>query len=129
MVRKLILALGLTATLLTACGAGGPTVPAEEKPTLSAEEAKGQQLFGQYCAACHSTVGDAVIVGPPMQGVATRAETRVAGESAHEYLVNSILDPGAYLVPGFDDLMPKTWGKTLTGEEMDALVSFLLTLR
>jgi mono/diheme cytochrome c family protein len=128
MVRKSIFFLILAAVLLAACGSSGGDNSAPEAPTLNEQETRGQQLFSQYCAACHSTIGDAVIVGPAMAGVATRAETRVAGLSAHEYMVESILDPSAYLVPGFDDLMPKTWGKTLTGEEMDALVAFMLTL-
>jgi mono/diheme cytochrome c family protein len=127
MVKKFVFLI-LAATLLAACGSPGGNNSAPEAPTLSEQETHGQQLFSQYCAACHSTVGDAVIVGPAMAGVATRAETRVAGLSAHDYMAESILDPSAYLVPGFDDLMPKTWGKTLTGEELDALVAFMLTL-
>jgi nitric oxide reductase subunit C len=128
MVRKFAALFIANVLLLVACG-GSAAPEANQEPVLSEQETHGQQLFSQYCAACHSTVGDAVIVGPAMAGVATRAETRVANLGAHDYLVESVLDPSAYLVPGFDDLMPKTWGKTLTGEELDALVAFMLTLR
>ena len=121
-----ILVLG--ALLLAACGSSAPTAGATETPALTEQEALGRRLFSQNCAACHTLAGDAIIVGPPITGIATRAETRVAGQSAYEYLVESIMDPSAYLVPGFDDLMPKTWGRTLTGEELDALVAFMLTL-
>jgi mono/diheme cytochrome c family protein len=123
MVKKLPLLL--FAFLLAACGSNADATP---QATLSEQQAKGEMLFYQDCAACHTIVGDAVVVGPALAGVATRAETRVAGLSAHDYIEQSILDPSAYLVEGFDDLMPKTWGTTLTGEELDALVAFLLTL-
>lgn len=127
-VRRLAALFFANVLLLVSCG-GNAAHEASQQPVLSEQETRGQQLFSQYCAACHSTIGDAVIVGPAMAGLATRAETRVAGMNAHDYMVESILEPSAYLVPGFDDLMPKTWGKTLTGEELDALVAFMLTLR
>ncbi|MBX3046212.1 MAG: c-type cytochrome [Anaerolineales bacterium] len=123
--------LGLiAASLLAACG-GPPDTSIPTTPTveLSPQEAAGKRLFSQYCGACHSIVGEAAIVGPAMAGIATRAETRIEGMSAHDYLIESILDPGAYLVPGFDNLMPSTWGTTLTGEEMDAIIAFMLTLK
>lgn len=120
----------LAASLLAACG-GPPdtTLPTEPVVELSPQEQQGKRLFSQYCGACHSIVGEATIVGPAMTGIAVRAETRIEGMSAHDYLVESILDPGAYLVPGFDNLMPSTWGTTLTGEEMDAIIAFMLTLK
>jgi mono/diheme cytochrome c family protein len=124
MVKRIAL-LTLLTLLLAACS------PPDTSPTaqpLTEQEQTGQNLFYRDCAACHTISGDAVIVGPALAGVATRAETRVSGMSAHAYLEQSILDPSAHLVPGFDDLMPKSWGTTLTGEELDALVAFLLTL-
>lgn len=118
-------ALASLALILAACGGNSTATP---QATLSEQEAHGQQLFYQDCAACHTIVGDAVVVGPALAGIATRAETRVPGLNASAYIEQSILDPSAYLVEGFGDLMPKTWGTTLTGEELDALVAFLLTL-
>lgn len=126
-----MVALGfLAASLLAACGGPPDTsLPTEPVVQLSPQEEAGKRLFSQYCGACHSIVGNANIVGPAMAGIATRAETRIEGMSAHDYLIESILDPGAYLVPGFDNLMPSTWGTTLTGEEMDAIIAFMLTLK
>ncbi len=45
--------------------------------------------------------------------------------SAVEYLRQSIMDPGAYLVEGFEDKMPDITG--LSEEDIDDLVAFLLT--
>ncbi len=65
-----------------------------------------------------------------MQGVAIGAATRVSGKSAEEYIRESILDAGAFVVDGFPDgLMPRTFADTLTLDQIDDLVAFLLTLR
>jgi mono/diheme cytochrome c family protein len=110
---------------LSACG------PSQSTPddTLSPEEAKGKQLFTQYCAACHDTANDLVVVGPSLVGIASHADEREPGKDASTYLVESITNPDAYIVQEFDDLMPKTFAKTLTEEEIDSLVAFLLTLK
>ena len=112
--------------MLAACG-GGNTQEAE--PTLNPVAAQGQRIFQTNCASCHSTVADVMIQGPSMAGIATRAETLVEGMDARTYIEASIFSPDAYVVDGFNDIMPNTFSKTLTGEELDALVVFLLTLK
>lgn len=109
-----------------ACGSAEPTpVPT---PTLSAEQQTGKRIFAQECGSCHSIADDAVIVGPSMVGVATRAADRVNGQDARTYLYGSILNPNDYVVEGFaEGLMPQNFGKQLTGEELDAIVAYLLT--
>ena len=61
--------------------------------------------------------------------VATRAETRVDGFDAYTYLITSVMQPDAYLVQGFENLMPNNLSKQLTGEELDAVVAYLQTLK
>lgn len=47
-----------------------------------------------------------------------------------EYIRTSIIDPGAYLVPGFPDhLMPRTYGDIFTEDEINDLVAYLMTLQ
>ncbi len=111
--RSLALCLFTVSIVLTACSSSTPN---------------GPQLFTLYCSSCHATSGDAVIVGPSLAGIATRAQTRVAGMDADAYIRQSILQPRAFVVPGFKDLMPKTWGQVLSDKELDALITFLLTL-
>ena len=103
-------------------------VPTEPPPTLSPQAVAGQKLFTRECASCHSLSEDTIIVGPSLAHVATVAADRVAGQSAEAYLMSSILNPNDYIVADFDGLMPSTFGKELTGEEIDALVAYLLTL-
>ena len=69
------------------------------------------------------------MIGPSLAGVATRAETRVNGDDARAYIETSILNPSAYVVDGFKDVMPKNFGKDLTSDDFNAIVAFLLTLK
>lgn len=115
----------MLAIFLTACNS---QQAAEPEPTLLPEVAAGMQLFQVHCASCHAIEGDTVIVGPSLAQVAANARSRVAGLDARQYIELSILQPDAFLVEGFENLMPSTLGKQLTGEELDRLVAYLLTL-
>ena len=123
----LICCLILLSGLMVACSEAEPTP--EPTPTLSTEQITGKQVFARECGSCHSVDDDTVIVGPAMGGIATRAGTRVPGQDTSTYLYNSILNPSDYVVDGFEDgLMPQTLAKQMTGEEMDAVIAYLLTL-
>ena len=81
------------------------------------------------CRVCHSLDPGVVIIGPSFDGVATVAMTRVPGLSAEDYLRRSIVDPDAFVVHGFDPgVMLQNFDETLTDEQIDNLVAFLLTL-
>ena len=95
---------------------------------VSAEIKLGQQVFTDNCAICHAVTPDTVIRGPSMHGIARRAQSRVASQDNRTYLYNSIMRPEDYLVEGFENIMPTTLAKTLSGEELDAVVAYLLTL-
>jgi len=111
--------------LLVACGGE----PVEPTVTLEPVAAAGQLVFQKHCAACHNTTSETVVVGPSLLGIATRAQTRIPDQDAQSYLLSSIMRPEEYLVEGFENAMPNTFGRTLTGEEIDLLVAYLLTLR
>lgn len=103
---------------------------------LAADPEQGKRLFmgrtmGQNpgCQICHSLEPDVRLVGPSLAGVATRAETRVPGMAAQEYLLQSIITPDAYVVEGY--LAGQTrpdLAKNLTQQQIDDLVAFLMTL-
>lgn len=116
----------LIALALSACSAMSP---AEPTPTPDPLVLQGQQVFNAKCATCHALVPDTIIIGPSLNGIATRAETRVDGQTADEYIQLSILRPGDYLVEGFNNVMITNFSKELTNEDMNALVAFLLTLK
>ena len=85
----------------------------------------GESLFTTNCSSCHST-GDETIVGPGLAGIADRAGTRVAGQSADAYLRESIINPNAFIVDGYPAVMPG-W-EQLGTESIEALVTYLKTL-
>jgi hypothetical protein len=47
------------------------------------------------------------------------------GQSA-EQVEQSIVDPSAEIVSGFEDIMPKEYGNTIDSQELQDLVKFLL---
>lgn len=123
-----LFALAAAGSMLTLSCSGRPAADAGSKPTLTSSEQEGRRLFDQYCASCHATSGDTIIVGPSMDGVARRAGDRVVGMGAHDYLMASVTDPDGYLVEGFNDLMPVSLATALGEEELEAIVSYLMTL-
>lgn len=105
---------------------------------------RGQAVFNGAgaCASCHALASGAVLVGPSLAGVASRAGERVAdpsytgaADSGDAYLRESILAPSRYLVPGERfaaggrSFMPDNYGQTLEPGQIDDLVAFLATLR
>lgn len=115
----------LAAMLLAACSPG--ELP---EPTLTPQQQQGQTVFNLRCAQCHATVPDTVVIGPSLYGIATRAGTSVEGYDAEAYIERSILMPTDYIVEGFTDVsMPTNFGKELTSEELNAVVSYLMTFK
>ena len=107
-----------------------PTAAPTAAPvTLVGDAVNGEALFAaQGCSGCHST-GANRVVGPGLSGVGTTAETRVAGLNADEYLTQSIKSPNAFVVPDFfADLMPATFGQTLSEQEIADIVAYLISL-
>ena len=133
--RQIIAVLGVAITLV-ACGGGSTNDTLElGNPEL------GREIFEDRdrvrCVECH-TLDGSILVGPSLQGVSERAGDRVPELIAVEYLRQSILDPSAYIVEGFDDKMETfelVQSETLdnlvlsmlTQEELSDLVAFLLT--
>lgn len=115
----------IAALLLAACS----TSVVETAPTFTPQQQHGQAVFNLRCAQCHATVPDTVVIGPSLNGIATRAATRVEGYSAEEYIERSILIPDFYVVEGFANTMPTNFGKELTSEELSALVSYVMTFK
>ncbi|MCO5182524.1 MAG: cytochrome c [Anaerolineae bacterium] len=124
---NIILALMLAA-LLVACGGTAADSAPPATPTLEPVAALGQEVFSAECTICHATTPNDTIRGPSLRGVPERAATRVPNTDARSYIYNSILNPGDYVVDGFEDIMLNDFGKKLTGEELDAVVAYLLTL-
>lgn len=101
--------------------------------TLYGDPLAGQVLYdGELaCASCHIISGGEV--APPTEGTFTRIEeTRLAdpalgGYTPEQYLVESIVNPSHYVVPGYQNVMPNNFGERLTAQELADLVAYLLS--
>lgn len=115
--------LGLTLTL--ALATASVFVYATEE-TESGSAFDGRSLFqAKGCVGCHQR-GDfgQFQIGPNLTGLASWAATRVEGLGAEEYVRQSITEPQAYLVSGYEGMEMPTL--SLSDAELDALVEFLL---
>jgi mono/diheme cytochrome c family protein len=79
------------------------------------------------CNACH-TLDGSVLVGPSLQGVASRVPDGY--DSPLTYFHESIVLPGNYKVPGFEEVsMPDNFGQRLDAQSLADLMAFLDTLK
>lgn len=83
------------------------------------------------CSACH-TLDTSAPKGrcPDLTDIGLNAASRVPGMGAKEYLIESLYDPGKYLVPGYGKIMPEVWKNpiALTKIEIEAVIAFLQSL-
>lgn len=85
--------------------------------------AAGEQVYGGAggCTACHGTGTRA----PDLLGVAgSLCSERQADMSCKDYLHESLVDPNAYVVDGFQPIMPDV-SRTLSSDQIWSLVAFL----
>jgi hypothetical protein len=65
-----------------------------------------------------------------LSNIGTVAATRKPGMDAEAYIRESLLQPSAYVVPGFPDgQMPTVLGTRLTTQQQNDLVAYLLSLK
>lgn len=84
------------------------------------------------CSGCHMAEGAGV--GPQTNGTYTRTlnerlnDPALAGYTPERYLVESIVMPANYIVPGFQNLMVADFGTKLTLQDLADLVAYLETM-
>jgi mono/diheme cytochrome c family protein len=99
-----------------------PTAPATGDP------AAGKAVFASAgCGACHTfkAAGTSGTVGPDLDKLAESAQKANRGSLA-DFTRESIVDPGAYVAPGYPNgVMPPNFGTSLSKTQIDDLVAFL----
>jgi cytochrome c oxidase subunit II len=89
------------------------------------QEVSGEAIFQSAgCGGCHtfSEAGTDAQVGPDLDTIKLPA-----GTSVEDFIRKSIIDPNAFIAPGYQgDVMPGTFDKTLSQEQLDALVQYLV---
>jgi len=103
------------------------------------DAANGEALATSIgCAACHilAPTGPAWAASADLPGIGERGELRISdpaytgnAESAEQYLLESIIQPGVYLVSGYQDLMPHTYSTSLGKQDVADLIAYLLTIK
>jgi cytochrome c oxidase subunit II len=93
----------------------------EKEAAAAAGSAQGKTLFTQQCGTCHALAdaGTTAEVGPDLDEV-------LAGKNA-DFIRKSIVDPNAEIAPGFQpNVMPGNFGESLSQQQLDSLVEYLL---
>lgn len=124
--------------MLAACGGGG--APAEKTGPGAGDPEAGKEVYLKVggCGACHTiegVEGANGLVGPNHTHLATKAAevaSKAGASSAEEYIRQSIVDPNAYIAeecptgPCVAGTMPNTFKDTLTEQQINDLVAFLM---
>ena len=131
--RILLIVLTTMLTLaLTACGGATGSSSSGASSATAGEALFNQKLIDTQpgCITCHSLEKGVALVGPSLAGIGKRADGIVEGQSAEEFLRNAIIKPNDYVSEGFSaGQMPERIANTLTPEQVDSLVLYLLTLQ
>jgi len=104
-------------------------------PLATGEESLDKLFVQSGCAVCHTIPGIDPAQGRqgPKLVLGTNGPKRLAdpnyhgtAESVREYIQESILAPGTYIVPGYSDrVMPRWYGKRLNAKALDRIAHYL----
>jgi mono/diheme cytochrome c family protein len=109
--------------------------PTETPVVIAGDPARGKVLFNSIaggCYSCHSigTKGAVSRIAPNLAGIATLAGKKKPGVSAEAYLRSVIVDPNRNIVPKMKPgVMPVTYARTLSAQQIDDLVAYMMTLK
>ena len=116
-------------------GEAAPLTAGEEAAPAGGQEeagqsmaAAGEAIFNQLgCATCHQPAGG---IGPSLTGVAGEPVELESGEAVtadEDYLRESIINPHAKIVSGYNPVMP-TYEGQLSEEQLQQLVAYIKSL-
>ncbi|HNN43799.1 MAG TPA: c-type cytochrome [Nitrospira sp.] len=112
-----------------------PQIDPNMMPLVTGEEPIQELFVRAGCTVCHQIPGIAGAngkVGPPLwlgkTGPGRLADPQYRGQAqtVREYIVESIVSPGTYVVPGFPpDTMPTWYGRKLSAGALSKIASYL----
>ncbi len=131
--RRLAPLLGVT-LLLAGCGGAQTVLPTAREvegalPTSKqavGDPAAGAKLFkSQGCGGCHTfqPAGTKANVGPDLDKLPELARKANQG-SLEDFVRESIANPGAFIEPGYQNVMPN-FGQLLSAKQISDLVAYL----
>ncbi|MDX2136728.1 MAG: cytochrome c [Chloroflexota bacterium] len=96
---------------------------------VDTDPANGEALMERYgCAACHVIGADSGIA-PHLDLIGDVAATRHPPLSAAAYIYESITNPGAFVVEGYQNTMAADFKSRVSEQELGDIIAYLLTLR
>ena len=88
----------------------------------------GAEVFNKQCASCHSiTSENRQGMGPNLYEIAKLATHRKPSLTPVEYILESIVDPDAYIPPGSEGGMPNNIADNLNDDSLKNLIAFLIS--
>jgi cytochrome c551/c552 len=129
---------GASVLLVAGCGSQGVVLPTAngvsgtppKQPTTpklaKGDPAAGKKLFAsEGCTGCHTyaPAGSQGTIGPDLDKLAQYAKQANQGSLQH-FVQTSITTPGNYIQPGYQNVMPTTYGN-LPAKQISDLVAFL----
>lgn len=122
-------------------------MPPGARPVAGDEDpiALGEALFrtaSPACNACHSIAPGVNMAGPTLADIRTRAQKTIESseyqgkaDTVEAFIRESIVEPSAYLYPGEMysagdvSFMPTSYPESLTDEQIDHLVQYLMSFK
>ena len=98
-----------------------------KNPSAGQKGPAGEAAFNQYgCGACHTlkAAGSTAATGPDLDKLAQYAKQ--AGQPLDAFVRQSIVDPGAYVQPGYQNVMPGSFKQQIPASQLDQLVQYLV---
>lgn len=106
----------------------GTEIAPTPTPSVSGAAGLGIQVADrQGCLGCHTTDGT-ILIGPTWKGLFGKTEQLEGGDTVtvdEAYLEESIKNPGAKVVNGFQNIMPAV---SLSQNELEALIAYIRSL-
>jgi mono/diheme cytochrome c family protein len=125
-----LLTVALTAVALVAMPDGA--LRAQTGTAADGDPARGEKLFGRTgCNGCHQISGIGGQVGPDLTGVfaldLATARPEQKQPTVGDYVRESIINPLAYIVPGFPQPspMPSAEEFNLSTQDLNDLIAYL----
>jgi len=119
-------------------GGGASVISPDLVPLATGEEPVEQLFVRAGCVVCHTIPGIPGAEGRvgPVLTMGDSARLRLADPDYHgnaktvrEYIIESILSPGTYIVPGYPpNVMPRWYGKKLSAGALDKIGAYLESL-
>ena len=108
--------------------AAPPSSTTTSTTSTTTPSAAGLSVFNANgCSSCHtlSAANATGKVGPDLDNLVAYAKK--ANQPLESFVHDSIVDPNAYIQPGYPkNVMPGTFGQSLTKSQLDAVVAFLV---